>query len=110
MAEGREGYVRLVSRIANQHPTSLSRADNPTDLSNMLDYYQNLEQSRLSILQALETVQEIQIGAATDIMEMTDRYVKSLQIARENEASLDLAMQEVDDWNKRFANKEPNKD
>ena len=102
MAEGREGYARLVSRVATQFPNSLSRADQPSDLSNLLDYYQNLEGCRLALLHALETIEEIQLGAATDIMTMVDRYVASLKISRANEASLDQAMREIDDWNKRF--------
>ena len=48
MAEGREGYARLISRIANQFPNSLSRADVPTELSNLLTYYHDLESNRLA--------------------------------------------------------------
>jgi hypothetical protein len=105
MAEGREGYARLVSRIATQFPNSLSRADVPTDLTNLLDYYQNLEAVRLAYLQGIETIEETQQGAATDIMTLVDRYTQNLQISRANEGALDYAMKEVDEWNKRFANK-----
>jgi hypothetical protein len=105
MAEGREGYARLISRIANQFPNSLSRADVPTELSNLLDYYNNLEGNRMALLQAMETIEEIQLGAATDIMTLVDRYTTNLQVSRGNEGSLDLAMGEVDEWNKRFAHK-----
>ncbi|MEN9909542.1 MAG: hypothetical protein RLZZ540_2691 [Bacteroidota bacterium] len=105
MAEGREGYARLISRIANQFPNSLSRADVPTELSSMLDYYSNLEANRMALLQAMETIEEIQLGSATDIMMLVDRYTANLQISRSNEGSLDLAMGEVDQWNKRFAHK-----
>ena len=105
MAEGREGYARLVSRIATQFPNSLSRADTPIELANLLDYYQNLEANKMALLQAIETINEIQLGAATDTMTLVDRYVANLQISRSNEGSLDLAMQEVDAWNQRFANK-----
>lgn len=102
MAEGREGYARLISRIANQFPNALSRSDNPTELSGLLDYYNNLEGGRLAILQNLETVEEIQLGASSDIMTLTDRYKSNLQISRENDSALDLAMREVDNWNSRF--------
>ena len=44
------------------------------------------------------------MGAACDIMKLTDRYVNNLQIDRGNNAALDIAMREVDEWNKRFAN------
>lgn len=105
MAEGREGYARLISRIANQFPNSLSRADVPTELANLLDYYSNLEANKMALLQAMETIEEIQLGAATDIMTLVDRYAVNLQVSRGNEGSLDLAMKDVDDWNKRFTRK-----
>jgi len=102
MAEGREGYARLISRIANQFPNALSRSDNPAELSGLLDYYNNLEGGRMAILQNLETVEEIQLGASADIMTLADRYKSNLQISRENDAALDFAMREVDSWNSRF--------
>ncbi len=105
MAEGREGYARLISRIANQFPNSLSRVDVPSELSGVLDYYNNLEASRMALLQAMETIEEIQLAAATDVMTLVDRYAANLQVSRGNEGSLDLAMGEVDQWNKRYANK-----
>lgn len=105
MAEGREGYARLISRIANQFPNSLSRVDVPSELSNILDYYNNLEANRMALLQAMETIEEIQLGAATDVMTLVDRYTTNLQVSRSNEGSLDLAMSEVDEWNKRYVNK-----
>ena len=104
MAEGREGYARLVARIATQNPTSLSRADNPAELNVLLDYYANLQGTRQAVLSLLEKIEETQLGAATDTMVLVDRYVRNLQIERDNNASLDLAMREIDEWNKRFAN------
>lgn len=99
MAEGREGYARL---IASQFPDALCRSDNPTELTGLLDYYNNLEGGRMAILQNLETFEEIQLGASSDIMTLTDRYKANLQLSRENDSALDLAMREVDDWNSRF--------
>ena len=105
MAEGREGYARLISRIATQFPDALSRADNPAELNGLLEYYSNLEGNRMALLQNLETVEEIQLGASADIMTLADRYKANLEISRQNDAALDLAMREVDAWNSRFANK-----
>ena len=105
MAEGREGYARLISRIATQFPDSLSRADTPEELTVLLDYYQSLEANRMALVQSLETIQEIQLGASSDIMTRVDRYAQNLQISRANEGSLDIAMEDVDNWNSKFANK-----
>jgi hypothetical protein len=105
MAEGREGYARLISRIANQFPNSLSRADVPSELANLLDYYNSLESNKMALMQAMETIEEIQLASATDVMTLVDRYAINLQVSRGNEGSLDLAMGDVDQWNKRYANK-----
>jgi hypothetical protein len=37
-----------------------------------------------------------------DVFELTNLDVKNLQISRSNDGSLDMALKEVDDWNKRF--------
>jgi hypothetical protein len=101
-AEGREGYVRNVLRVATQFPNALSRSDVPIDLANMLDYYGNLEGVRLALTQALEVIQETSLGVAADGMAFADRYVQSLQISRKNDSALDEAMREIDDFNSRF--------
>lgn len=103
-AEGSEGYVRNVSRVANQFPNALSRADVPTDLSNLLDYYSNLEAVRLALTQALEIIEETSLGVSADGMIIADRFVQNFQISRKNDASLDAALKEIDDYNSRFAN------
>jgi hypothetical protein len=102
MAEGREGYVRMVSKIANQHPDGLSRADNPTDMVAILDYYDSVSAVRMALLKSLETIDDTVFAAALDIMNMADRYVQNLQISRKTDGTLDYAMREVDDFNKRF--------
>jgi hypothetical protein len=55
MTEGRKD-TRLISRIANQFPNSLSRADVPSELVGVLDYYNNMEVNRMVLLQAMETL------------------------------------------------------
>ena len=102
MAEGREGFARLIGRIANQFPNSLGRNDNPDEFNTLLSVYDNAEAARIALLQALETVEEIGMGASTDIMTLADRYSASLEISRGSEGSLDLAMKEVDEYNSRF--------
>jgi len=105
MAEGREGYARLVSRIANQFPNALSRVDVPSELVNVLTYYDQAESCKFALLQALEIIQEIGLGVSIDGMVLVDRYADNLQISRKNDASLDLAMREVDEYNSRFGAK-----
>lgn len=110
MSEGREGYSRLISRIATQFPNALSRADLPTELVALLEYYDRLEANRMALLQAMELIVETSLGTATDIMTLVDRYAQNLTISRGNDSAIDLAMREVDEWNSRFANKKNDDD
>ncbi|PZF72514.1 hypothetical protein [Taibaiella soli] len=102
MAEGREGYVRLLSRIALAHPDCLSRNDDPQQLADALDYDQHLEDLRQSLMALSEQITNIQIANSKDIMTYTDNYAASLQVGRTGNSSLDTAMHEIDDWNKRY--------
>jgi hypothetical protein len=93
-----------VSRVATQFPNALGRSDVPTELAALLDYYGNLEAVRLALKQSLEIIEETSQGVAADGMALADRYVQSLQISRNNDAALDGSMEEIDAYNKRFAN------
>lgn len=104
MAEGREGYARLVSQVANNHANSLLREHNPSDLIAKLAYDSKLEELRQPLMKLLEIVSETQLANGIDAMRLVDDYVKALQISRNSNGSLDLAMREIDEWNKRFAN------
>ena len=103
MAEGREGLVRLVAKIALAHEESLARNDSAGELAQRLDYDSNLEELRQELLTLLEMVSETQMANGILAMRMNDRFIKNLQAGRDNNAGLDLAMREVDEWNKRFA-------
>jgi hypothetical protein len=65
----------------------------------LINYYDGLEADRLALTQALEIIQEIQLGASMDAMVLVDRYVKNFQISRTNDGSLDTALKEVDEYN-----------
>jgi hypothetical protein len=104
MAEGREGVVRLISQIALVHETSLARNDDPNDLAGKVAKDALLEGLRQQLLHLLEMVSETQMANGMEAMRMSDRFVKVLQAGRSNNAGLDLAMREVDEWNKRFVN------
>lgn len=103
MAEGREGLVRLVSKIALANEGSLARNDNASDLANKLDHDAHLETLRQELLNLMEIVTEAQMANGIAAMSMSDRFVKVLQAGRSNNSGLDLALREVDEWNKRFA-------
>jgi hypothetical protein len=110
MSQGREGYVRLVSKVATQHIDSLSRADDPIELAQRLTYDENLQAARQAVKDLFEYVDGTSWGNSADIMEMADRYVNSLQGQRGNNTALDSAMNEIDEWNKRFGRHLDNED
>jgi hypothetical protein len=105
MAEGREGLARLVNKIALAHINSLAREDDPNELDSRLQYDSQLEDLRQQIMALHEAVEETQLANSRDIMTLVDKFAGSLQNSRKGNASLDMAMREVDDYNKRFANK-----
>ena len=105
MAEGREGLARLISKIASANIDSLAREHNPVDLEDRLAYDAKMEDLRQLGMKFLETITETQLANSVDIMTLVDAYNDNLQSSRRNNGSLDLAMREVDEWNKRFAHK-----
>lgn len=102
MAEGREGYARMVSQIANVHINSLARELNANDLTAKLAYDAKLEEIRQVLLKLMEIIEETQYANGIDIMKLVDVFVENLQTSRKNNGALDLALREVDEWNKRF--------
>lgn len=109
MAEGREGLARLVSHIATEHALNLSRNDDPSELAAALEYDAALEGARQACLTLLEQISETQMANSIDIMTMVDRYTQTLDAARSSNTALDLALREVDEWNKRFGQRNDRK-
>lgn len=103
MAAGREGLARMVSKIASANIQSLAREQNPQELEDKLAYDAKLEEIRQVAMNFFESIEETQLANAVDIMKLVDTYSDNLQASRKNNSALDLAMQEVDDWNQRFA-------
>lgn len=102
MAEGREGFAKLVSDIAIVHQESLPRNEYPGDLKEALAYYSLLSGVRLAAAKLYEMVDDTQTTIGIDIMAMTDRFSGYLQTARKANNALDMALNEVDNWNSRF--------
>ena len=104
MAEGREGYARLISKIATANIDSLARENDPQELEDKLAYDAQLETIRQNAMSVLEIVQETQLANGIDIMKLVDAFANNLQTSRSRNGSLDAAMGEADEWNKRFGN------
>lgn len=105
MSTGREGYVRMISQIATANINSLAREHNPADLATKLVYDGSLEGLRQLAMTYLEMVTETQLANSVDTMKLADAYNNNLQASRLNNSTLDAAMAEVDEWNKRFGSR-----
>ncbi len=102
MAEGREGYVRTASRIALTYTECLPRQEDPEELQEGLDYFDRMMKTRTVIAYLLEMMDDTAVALGVDLMGIADRYVGYLQQARAGNTSLDVAMGEIDAYNKRF--------
>lgn len=102
MAQGREGYARLISQIASAHPNSLMREQDPGRLEQALGYDADLEKIRQSAMALDEMVTETQLANSVNIMRQVDAFAEALQLSRKGSEALDNAMGEIDEWNKRF--------
>lgn len=108
MAEGREGFAKLVSDIALTNTENLPRNEDAKELQSLLNYYSALSKLRLSAAKLAEMLDDTQTAAGADVMNMVDRYTGYLQTARKSNNALDSSMNEVDAWNSRFG-KSPGK-
>jgi hypothetical protein len=103
MKEGREGYARTTSRVSLEFVDSLPRNEDPAELQASLAYYDELARVRVKAARVLEIIDDTAMALGVDIMAMADRYTSYLQTAREGNTSLDAALQQIDEYNKRFA-------
>ena len=102
VAEGREGYVREVYRVANEFQNSLPRSFDVARFAQKLELFDQWK-SLLVILEKLAEMADdtvLQLGA--ELMEDVDTSYPILQTMRKIDPNLDRAMQALDDYNKRF--------
>ncbi|MBK6276527.1 MAG: hypothetical protein IPF58_18410 [Saprospirales bacterium] len=85
----------------------MAREHNPQDLEDRLAYDAKMEELRQLVTKLNEMISETQLANSVDIMSYVDAYSENLQTSRRDNGSLDLAMREVDEWNKRFAHTTP---
>ncbi len=105
MAEGREGLVRTVCRISLTHRNYLPQSENPEEMEKALAYYDRLAGLLQKVALYHEMLDDTLVALGGDIMGMSDRYTGYLQVARTGNNSLDMALDQVDEYNRRFAGK-----
>jgi hypothetical protein len=105
MADGREGMVRTVCRISLTHIDCLPRNENPEEMELALAYYDKLAGLLQKAALYHELIDDTLTAVGGDIMALADRYTGHLQTARAGNNSLDMAMDQVDEYNRRFVSK-----
>ena len=105
MAEGREGIVNTICRIAGNFPECLPRNEDPAEMEKALTYWGHLAAVIQKVDKLKEVLEDTHAGLGADLMGMMDRYTGYLQSARTGNNNLDLAMRQVDEFNKRFGSR-----
>jgi hypothetical protein len=100
---GREAFARIISKIAAANAACLPHEHDAAALEARLSTDAQLEELQLSVMDLLEAVQEIQAANGIDIVQQADACAVALQASRAGNSSLDAAMSEADEWNRRFA-------
>ena len=104
LAEGREGIVNTVCRIAGNFTECLPRNEDPAEMKKALEYWGHLTAVIQKVDKLKEALDDTQAGLGADLMGMTDRFTNHLQTARKSNNNLDLAMRQVDEFNQKFVN------
>jgi hypothetical protein len=104
MATRRDGMARSVSKLAVNYKENLPRIEDPAEMADAIAYFDKIAEVRLAISRLHEMIDDTTLGVAVGIMSLMDRYSSYLQSARTGNFNLDTALNEIDAYNKRFAN------
>ena len=105
VAEGREGYVRLVTDLSETYSGELPRTFDETVLRKKLNLRETIGLLLLQTQQINTMLDNTYVGLGTDIMKQADEAVKHLQASRLRNGELDKALKTIDEYNKRFGKK-----
>jgi hypothetical protein len=105
MAEKREGYVRLVLRVASNFAEELPRSFDLEECNNLLQAREDWKTLLLKAEEAAELAEDTEYAIGVELMKQIDRAANSLNAGRKNNPALDRAMREIDDYNQQFGAK-----
>lgn len=104
VAEGREGYVREVYRVANEFQNSLPRSFDVTRFEQKLQLFDQWRNLLIIAEKIAEMADDTAMQLGRELMEDVDICYPILQTMRKSDANLDRAMEALDEYNKRFSN------
>lgn len=105
VAEGREGYVRLVTNLSETYNGELPRTYDETVLRKKLNLREAVGLLLLQTQQINTMLDNTYVGLGADIMKQADETVQHLQASRMRNGELDKALKTIDEYNKRFGKK-----
>ena len=107
VAEGREGYVRELWRISHEYESELPRSFALTDYTALLELYDEWKRLKVLAEETAELIDDPVLALGVELMSPTDLAHRSLQNARDLNASLDRALESIDDYNRRYVTDAP---
>lgn len=110
MAEKREGYVRLVLRVATNFIDELPRSFNIDECSKLLTAREDWKNLLLKTEETAELAEDTEFAIGVELMRQVDRAAAALNAGRKNNPALDRAMREIDDFNQQFGMKKKESD
>ncbi len=105
VAEGREGYVRIVTDLSETYSNELPKVFDETVLRQKLNLRERVGLLLLKSQKITTMLDNTYVGLGADIMQRVDETVSHLNASRGRNGELDKAMNAVDEYNKRFGKK-----
>ena len=105
VAEGREGYVRIVTDLSETYSNELPKVFDETVLRQKLNLREIIGLLLLKSQKITTMLDNTYVGLGADIMQRVDETVSHLNASRTRNGELDKAMNAVDEYNKRFGKK-----
>ena len=102
VAEKREGYVRLIIRLAKNYSSELPVSYDLAETEKLLAAREDWKLLSLKAEELAELADDTEYSISVELMKNADRAAKALDAGRKINPALDRAMVEVDEYNKQF--------
>jgi 3-dehydroquinate synthase class II len=102
IAEKREGYVRLVFRVADNFTEELPNSFDLGEYKKLLAAREDWKVILLKMEELAELAEDTEYSISVELMKNADRAFKALDAARKTNPALDRAMREIDEYNSQF--------
>ena len=108
IAEGREGYAAEALRVSRLFENELPRSFDINEFDQLFKLYNDWKGLKTQAEMIAEQIDDTVLALGIEIMKKTDRVNSLLQIARNENANLDRALEGLDNFNRRYSNRTNN--